>query len=291
MPTDRAGNDTAHARNLGRLSTALSATDGVDNADPDDYYKFTLTQSSVVTVATSSMRADVDLSLLSDSGEVITSSASTSASSDQLRDTLDPGTYYVRVSAGDMGYSRYNLRLTRAVVDMAGNTRTRARDLGELDDTPTDVAEDVGGTSDRIDYYRFTLTQSSALSIQFSDMTRNLTFALQNVRGNTLRTTTLSSRGSSFNRNLAAGTYYVAVGGSTNTNYSAQFTARPTAPTTSAGTSTSSTTTGNTSSRNRADTASALVTTAAATAPLTPACTSLPTEPRSSPVAGMLAVG
>ena len=119
IPTDKAGNTIATAFNLGTL-TASTQNDFVGNVDPIDYYRFTLTNPSGVTLNLSGLSADADLELSQDkdgdgvisSDEVIQLSEGTDNQDENINITALPaGDYFVKVSQYE-GDTTYNLALT-----------------------------------------------------------------------------------------------------------------------------------------------------------------------------------
>ena len=68
-------NSTATARDLGALAaTPITESDFVGSADTQDYFRFTVVQSSSVSLNLSGLSADADLQLLGAQGQSIASS-------------------------------------------------------------------------------------------------------------------------------------------------------------------------------------------------------------------------
>ncbi len=119
IPPDKAGSTLTTAFNLGTL-TASTQSDFVGNVDPIDYYRFTLTNPSGVTLNLSGLSADADLELSQDkdgdgvisSDEVIQLSEGTDNQDENINITALPaGDYFVKVSQYE-GDTTYNLALT-----------------------------------------------------------------------------------------------------------------------------------------------------------------------------------
>jgi hypothetical protein len=75
--------------------------------DPNDYYRFTLSRSSSVTVSLTNLSADANIEILNSSGAIVTDtngitlrSANTGSLNESLNTILDAGTYYIRVLPG-----------------------------------------------------------------------------------------------------------------------------------------------------------------------------------------------
>ncbi|WP_198805169.1 pre-peptidase C-terminal domain-containing protein [Leptolyngbya sp. BL0902] len=113
-PTDRAGNTLSNARNVGNLVGTQTFNDFVGGADPNDYYRFTLTNTATFSLSLSGLTADADVQLLNSSGSVITSSARGGTLAEGIEHTLGAGTYFVRVYPYGGANTNYALTLTAA---------------------------------------------------------------------------------------------------------------------------------------------------------------------------------
>ncbi|MBU6230955.1 MAG: T9SS type A sorting domain-containing protein, partial [Cyanobacteria bacterium REEB459] len=96
-PVDNAGNTLATARNIGTLSSSQSFSDFVGSTDTNDYYLFTLSQTSNFSLTLNGLSADADVQLLNGSGNVLTISNRTGTQAESISQSLNAGTYYVRV--------------------------------------------------------------------------------------------------------------------------------------------------------------------------------------------------
>jgi uncharacterized repeat protein (TIGR01451 family) len=119
IPPDKAGSTLGTAFNLNTL-TASTQSDFVGNVDPTDYYRFTLTNPSGITLNLSGLSADADLELSQDkngdgiisSDEVIQLSEETDNQDENITlAALPAGDYFVLVSQYD-GDTNYSLALT-----------------------------------------------------------------------------------------------------------------------------------------------------------------------------------
>ena len=102
----------AGATALGELAGArLSRQDSVDGGDDAaDYYRFTLGETQVVTLGLRRQDADADLYLEDADGTVLHSSTRSGTQGEDIKATLEAGTYYVRVAAQEAGENEYRLR-------------------------------------------------------------------------------------------------------------------------------------------------------------------------------------
>ena len=219
---DYAGNSLGDARNVGVLSGVRSYSDFVGNSDRDDYYRFDLAGRSTFELAVDGLRADADVQLLDSSGRTIDSSTRGGSQSESVRQTLDAGTYFVRVYrySGDT-----NDRLTMRAeadgpADYAGNSREQARNLGTLSGSVT--LNDFVGQADRADFYRFHVNSASNFRLRMDGLSADADVQLLDANGQYIA--------GSFNgglnleavdRVIESGDYFVQVYpyGSANANY------------------------------------------------------------------------
>jgi hypothetical protein len=107
-PGDAAGNNLASARPVSVTATPSTFHDFVGDADPEDFYKFTLGSPSEVLVGLTGLSGNADLTLLNSAGGVIASSQRPERSGEAISIPVSAGTYYVRVlpvSGTDTSYS------------------------------------------------------------------------------------------------------------------------------------------------------------------------------------------
>ncbi len=172
--TDGAGNTLATAASLGALgTTAVIKTDWIGNgADTDDWYKFTVAKASTVDLSFSGPGPDANFSwnIVDANGNAIDYRWSDGYSSSI---DLGAGTYYVDIVAGDnVGY---RMRATAtALPDAAGKTLAAPKALGTLGATPVSVSDAVYNLPNALaadDFYSFTLTGLSKVSLKLSNVT------------------------------------------------------------------------------------------------------------------------
>lgn len=114
------GNSLGTALNLGSPTISITGfNDFVGSSDTNDYYRFSLNESRINSVAISGLSADLDLSLLDTNGNVIQSSSSEGTTGDSVTSFgLNPGTYFIQVNQGVPDASS-NYRLTVSVLPTA----------------------------------------------------------------------------------------------------------------------------------------------------------------------------
>ena len=141
IPTDKAGNTPSTAFDIGSLNTAANFSDFVGNVDPEDFYRFTLTNVSGLKIQLSGLSADADLELAQDtnnsgvidSNEIINTSELQGTSDEEINlSALAAGTYFVRVHQYD-GDTNYNLSLTPTTPVGSDLSVTRTEISGSVD--------------------------------------------------------------------------------------------------------------------------------------------------------------
>ncbi|MEB3292409.1 MAG: S8 family serine peptidase, partial [Synechococcales bacterium] len=114
--TDGAGNSLAAARYVGVLSSNLAFQDFVGRTDPDDYYRFDLSQASTFSLALNNLAENADVQLLNSAGQVIAVGERNDTTPELISQTLADGTYYIRVYPYDGANTNYQLTLTATAI-------------------------------------------------------------------------------------------------------------------------------------------------------------------------------
>ncbi len=224
--SDLAGNSLATARSVTLGSTAQVFNDTIGNGDPNDYYRFTLTDSRNFQLGLSGLTSDADVQLINSAGTVIGGSYGI-GSSESVAQQLTAGTYYVRVYPYS-GSTSYNLSLSANPIvspiptpvptptpapipaPIGDDTLATAR-LVTLGSTLQVFNDSIGG-SDSNDYYRFTLSDSRDFQLSLTGMSADGDVQLLNSAGTVISYPAVDGPGSeSINQRLTAGTYYVRV--------------------------------------------------------------------------------
>lgn len=105
---DNAGNSISNASPIGVNS---SRSDAVGDFDENDYYRLDLSSSGEISLNLTGLSSDIDIELLDDNGDYITSSVNGGSNSETISTRLNAGTYYVHVYPWS-GNSNYNLTVT-----------------------------------------------------------------------------------------------------------------------------------------------------------------------------------
>ncbi|MDB9466544.1 DUF4114 domain-containing protein [Dolichospermum circinale] len=191
-------NNFSNAIELGQLEGNVDLTGAISSANPEIYYRFTLgnpiEEDEVYfftyrdfSLLLNGLSSDVDVELIQDfNGDNIRQDYEVVASSEEIGNSdetinltdLSPNIYYVRVfqKSGD---TNYNLSLSvpplLVPTDNAGNTVNTAKDLGLIGNNVQ--LSDFIGQVDSNDYYRFTLSSTSDLSIEVTGLSNGDLFA------------------------------------------------------------------------------------------------------------------
>ncbi|MGB3655070.1 MAG: pre-peptidase C-terminal domain-containing protein, partial [Rivularia sp. (in: cyanobacteria)] len=111
VPFDSAGNTLNNAREVA-VSQTKSISDWVGKSDSEDYYKFKLGNTSDLNVVVDGLSADADLRLLSGKGNILASSVNIGTLNEAIAQTLEAGTYYLKVNSYNNSETFYNLKLS-----------------------------------------------------------------------------------------------------------------------------------------------------------------------------------
>jgi Ca2+-binding EF-hand superfamily protein len=244
------GNVISSAYNIGNLTSAQTFKEFVGSTDPIDYYKFSLTGTSDVALQLSgTSQGNVNAFIyfdgnnngLIDTGEQLYSTAVGAGGIAKINATLGAsGNYYVGISpsSGTVN-SNYSLQLAAplsppSITPDPGNTFGTAYNIGNL--TGTQTFKEFVGKTDPVDYYKFSLTGSSNVTLQLSGTSQGNVNAFIYFDGNNnglidageQRYSTAVGAGGTAQINatlVAPGNYYVGISpssGTVNSNYSLQ---------------------------------------------------------------------
>jgi uncharacterized repeat protein (TIGR01451 family) len=180
VPIDNAGNTVTNAKSLGVISNNVQQSDFIGQVDTDDYYSFTLSSTSDLSVdVTGLSNGDLFAELgqdknndgILDFDEIIAVSDEEGDASEKINHTgLAAGNYVLHLGRNS-GNTNYNLNLSATPsvipIDKAGNTLATAFNLGSL---TTSTKSDFVGNVDPIDYYRFSLTNPSGVTLKLSGL-------------------------------------------------------------------------------------------------------------------------
>ncbi|NGZ29351.1 MAG: hypothetical protein G8345_21005, partial [Magnetococcales bacterium] len=123
---------------------------------------------------------------------------------------LNAGTYFVQVGAATESSSVYSLNVTGTVGDLGGSTTGAAYNMGVIGGEVW--LSDWVGSSDTVDFYRFTLAASGNVAIFLNGLMADADLYLTNATGSVQAYSVLGGdEDERIIRGLAAGTYYARV--------------------------------------------------------------------------------
>jgi hypothetical protein len=232
---DLAGNTTATARNISVGTSSSTYSDFVGAVDTNDYYRFSLSNTSNFNLTLNGLSGDADVQLLDGTGTtVLQGSYNGGTLAESINRQLAAGNYFIRVSPYGGANTNYNLNVSATPVvppDLAGNTTATARNItvGSSSNTYSDFV----GAVDTNDYYRFSLSNTSNLSVTLNGLSGNADVQLLDSSGTTVLQGSYNAGtlADSINRQLSVGTYYLRVlpTAGVNTNYNLSVSATPVA--------------------------------------------------------------
>ena len=199
--------DSAH--NIGNFSgkNRYSWQDSLDSNNSSDYYKLSITNTTMVNASLANATGNTSLHLLTANGSEVKSSSQNGKLSSRLRS----GTYYMQVSGdGTVDYT-LNLKGT-GIANDAGNRPQTALDAGDLSRSDRTFKRVIGGKKDRDDVYQFSLSEDSKVEFALGNLSKDASLQLLDSSGNQIATSNNSgSTDESLSQQLGQGTYYVKV--------------------------------------------------------------------------------
>ena len=123
----------------------------------------------------------------------------------------ESGTYYIAAGAYSSRQGTYELEVTDTAAD---DERDGAKDLGDITglDGPRFPNASLDGDGDRVDYFRFTLTEAKEVGLGLRQQDADADLFLEDAEGNVLYSSTVDGTANeAINETLLAGTYYVRV--------------------------------------------------------------------------------
>jgi hypothetical protein len=111
MSSNRANTTFNQAQLLDLASGKQRLSDRLSTTNKNDFFRFVLNGRSSISLSLSKLKANANLQLLNDSGQVIVQTSAKSGKSDKALNTeLDGGTYHIRVYSGGKAQSGQGVR-------------------------------------------------------------------------------------------------------------------------------------------------------------------------------------
>ncbi|HEX7010029.1 MAG TPA: CARDB domain-containing protein, partial [Phycisphaeraceae bacterium] len=225
---DPAGSSRRTAYNLGVLGqTPKHVAEFVGLSDKSDFYQFSLNKRSKVDLRVKVQTGNADM-LLARVGSTVPLARSQRKgdTNERITQTLDPGVYFVKVylqgktatnytfvaQADPVGGSSPSGSGPSGLVDVGGDSRRQAYDLGQLNAAIKQIAGNVGG-GDRSDFFRFQVDKSARVDLRVAVDSGNVGVWL--LREGSTEVIARSNRAGDANERIVAdldpGIYYLKV--------------------------------------------------------------------------------
>jgi hypothetical protein len=203
-----AGNTTLSALDAGNLSRLQRSYRGqVDARDNADVYRFSLSEAGLVSLNLKDLSDDADLQLLSSTGAELARSGNDGRADETIQQQLNAGNYFVKVTPFDSNRAQYTLLMAGGMGVSAatvpspspipapsptpggGNTSTGSAPGTSLSTASSQSASfsrsDQLSSSNREDFYRFSVSQSGVFSANLTGLTGDADVRLiQDKNGN-----------------------------------------------------------------------------------------------------------
>lgn len=114
---DSAGNSLNEALGIELNSTTQTFTDWLGSTDTNDFYRFTLDETSILELSMDGLSADADVRLLNSSGNTVASSFNAGNTDESINRKLDAGDYYIQVYPWGDANTYYNLNVSAEVIE------------------------------------------------------------------------------------------------------------------------------------------------------------------------------
>jgi hypothetical protein len=208
------GNDTQETASALAIPGEVDGEVG-EGSDGFDYYKFSLTESSEVSLLMSGLDRNVDLKLFDASGSSKGASEKSGRRSEKISAELTPGDYYVAVEAKS-GRSDYTLVANAdAITGDPDGTIDTATDLGAVGDPLVNPVKDKINDSkgDNSDFYKISAAGGDRLIATLDNLNGNADLLLLDASGTEIAGTPSSGTdGEVINYTFAdPGDYYLQV--------------------------------------------------------------------------------
>jgi Bacterial pre-peptidase C-terminal domain len=215
-----AGNDIRNALDTGSLSGATRSYQGRVSQRDQDFYRFYISEKGSINLSLSNLRRDVDFALLDSSGNEVSRSTNNDNSNESITESLNVGTYFVKVSRQGNLRTSYRLDLRadgsddpKGSVSPGGSTHGGSLAGAESVSSATFSRSDLVGGRDRENTYRFSLSKSGVFSADITGLAGNSSVRLGQDRNNNgaIDAGEVLSSNKAVCRFLNSGTYFLQV--------------------------------------------------------------------------------
>jgi Calpain family cysteine protease/Bacterial pre-peptidase C-terminal domain len=206
-----AGDTILTAKDININNSSFSTSETVSGIDTNDYYRFTLNDSSNFSVKLEGLTGDANLHLLNSAGQTIGKSETGGTASESISTKLLKGTYYLRAFPNNSNTIKYTLTSSASALPAdTDGTLVQAKQI-TVDSTQRSYQDSVG-TFDTNDYYKFNLTSLSNVNIGLGGLSSDANLYLLDSSGNVLkRSENGGTTAENITQQLGAGTYHIRV--------------------------------------------------------------------------------
>lgn len=202
------GNTLATAYDLGNFTAPVTLSGSISNTDTQDFYRLSLTATTLLNVQMTGLTADADLRLLDSQGTTLVKSSASGSANESLTRSLAAGVYYLRVYQFS-GNTAYQLSLSIGTAS-SNTTMATATNLGTL--TGTRQATGYVGSGHTDEYFKFNFTAKHKLTATLSGLTADADLELLDSTGHVLiKSNKRGTVNDLFSKDLNSGTYYLHV--------------------------------------------------------------------------------
>ena len=192
------------------ISTTEIITDSVDNLiDLSDFYRFNLSQDSIIDVVLTDLSADADLFLYDSNQNVIASSENANNNGESIVEDLTAGNYFLEVYAFS-GFTDYILDILTDPID-----NDNSQDDDRLGATQINLGQTISNQvqdfNDVNDYYVFQLGNNSNITIDLQGIGGDADIELYDQNGNYIDGSFSFTSEETISTSLVAGEYYINV--------------------------------------------------------------------------------
>jgi hypothetical protein len=146
------------------------------NRDSQDYYKFSLSEKSEFFLTLDQLKANANVEVLdSDGSTVLYQSVNSGRKAERIKEDLNAGDYYVRVTPQGSAKTDYRLGLSADIIAVENDDKEPGADLGAVTElTPVLVGDNLGRNRDKVDWYNFTLPVESDVNLTLDRLRADL---------------------------------------------------------------------------------------------------------------------
>ncbi|WP_295841244.1 C10 family peptidase [uncultured Apibacter sp.] len=193
---------------------------GIGTSTDVDYYKFIITKNSNIVISLKNLKKDYDLKLYNNNKDEIGQGIAGNTTEENIKvDNILPGTYYIKVYGYEGAFDTstcYELKVNSSFSSPSCSNNYEPNESFEEAypiSTYTTYYAGIGSANDQ-DYYKFTINETTDVSISLQNANFINEFTLYNSSKNVIANDTSDDINKVINaKDLASGTYYIHIKG------------------------------------------------------------------------------